>query len=151
MSDADGPTPQQRRQAHTKAKLRTALQRLAADPSARITAAVVAREAGVGRNVLYVGHADVLAELRAVAAKRTATHHDHHDEADADRRKVRDLENKLVRMATENAGLLRRARDAESRLTRSEQHNAQLLRQLADSKRPASLRPEPGDPPDDRT
>lgn len=143
MSEADGLTPQQRRQARTRSRLRAALEKLATDPMASITAAAVAREAGVGRNVLYVGHADILSELRAVAEKRADTLRQKHDDADASNRKIRDLENRLALIATENASLLRRAREAEARLARSEQHNAQLLRQLADAKRPASLRPEP--------
>lgn len=148
MSEGDGLTPQQRRQARTRARLREALQRLAADPTAPITAAAVARAAGVGRNVLYVGHADILEELRLVAEQRAGTRHKQHGEMDANKRKIDELDSRLARMATENAGLLRRAREAEARLERSEQHNAQLLRQLADARRPAPLRPEPAAPPD---
>ncbi len=143
MNKADAMTPQQRRRARTKAKLRAALEALSArEPSAPITAAAVAREAGVGRNVLYVGHADILEEIRAVSDARTAVRAKRDDAARADAVKIRDLETRLASMATENAGLLLRARKAESGLERAEKLNAQLLQQLADARRPVRLRPD---------
>lgn len=142
MKDTDGLTPQQRRHARTKMKLRAALEKLAADPATPITAAAVAREAGVGRNVLYVGHTDILLEIRAVLEARAADRDQRTGDSAVDKLKIRDLENRLTLIATENAGLLCRAREAEARLARSEQHNAQLLRQLADARRPAALHPD---------
>jgi hypothetical protein len=143
MNQPDGTTPQQRRHARTKAKLRAALEALSAhESSAPITAAAVAREAGVGRNVLYVGHTDILENIRAVSDARTAVRNNRDDAARADAVKVRDLESRMASMATENAGLLLRARQAESGLERAEKLNAQLLQQLADARRPVRLRPD---------
>lgn len=140
MNKPDGMTPQQRRHVRTKAKLRAALEALSArEPSVPITAAAVAREAGVGRNVLYVGHTDILEDIRAVADARTAVRGKRDDAARADAVKIRDLESRLASMATENAGLLLRAREAERRLERAEKLNAQLLQQLADARRPVRL------------
>lgn len=145
MIMAEGATPQQRRHARTKAKLHAALEALSARaPSVPITAAAVAREAGVGRNVLYVGHTDILDDIRAVAGVRTAVRDKRDDAARADAVKIRNLESRFALMATENADLLRRAREAESRLDRVEKQNAQLLQQLADARGPVRLRP--GDP-----
>ncbi|WP_225011273.1 hypothetical protein [Novosphingobium percolationis] len=148
MNRHDGMTPQQRRHARTKAKLRAALEALSVrTPSVPITAAAVAREAGVGRNVLYVGHTDILDDIRAVSDARTAVRDKRDDAVRGDAIKIRDLESQLASMATENAGLLRRAREAENRLARAEKQNAQLLQQLADARRPVRLRPgEPENP-----
>lgn len=141
MNIAEVTTPQQRRHARTEAKLRAALEALSAhESSAPITVAAVAREAGVGRNVLYVGHVEILDDIRAASDARTARRAKRDNAARADALKIRDLENRLASMATENAGLLRRARDAESRLDRAEKLNAQLLQQLADARRPMRLR-----------
>lgn len=143
MNKPDGMTPQQRRHARTKAKLHAALEVLSARaPSVPITAAAVAREAGVGRNVLYVGHADILEEIRAISDARTAVRDKRDDAVRADAVKIRNLENQLASMATENAGLLLRARQAESGLERAGKLNAQLLQQLADARRPVRLRPD---------
>ena len=140
MNKDDGMTPQQRRHARTKAKLRAALEALSArESSVPITAAAIAREAGVGRNVLYVGHTDILEDIRAVADARTAMRDKQDVVARADALKIRDLEGRLASVATENAGLLRRAREAENRLDRAEKQNAQLLQQLADDRRPVRL------------
>ncbi|MBB4152011.1 hypothetical protein ACFFJ0_11300 [Sphingobium scionense] len=145
MNKAEDTTPQQRRHARTKAKLRGALEALSArESSAPITAAAIAREAGVGRNVLYVGHTDILQEIRTAADARTAVRGKRDDAARADALKVRDLEGRLASMATENASLLLRVRETQSKLGRAEKLNAQLLRQLADARRPVRLRP--GDP-----
>jgi hypothetical protein len=146
--EVEAPTPQQRRHARTKAKLRAALEALSSSTSsAPITAAAVAREAGVGRNVLYVGHTDILEDIRAISAARTAVREKREDAARTDAMKIRDLESQLASLATENAGLLRRAREAESRLERAEKQNAGLLRQLVDARRPVRLRPEDPDNP----
>lgn len=143
MNKAEGTTPQQRRHTRTKAKLRAALETLSArESSAPITAAAIAREAGVGRNVLYVGHTDILEDIRAASDARTSVRAKRNDAARADALKIRDLESRLASIATENAGLLRRAREAESRLERAEKQNAQLLQQLADARRPVRLRPD---------
>lgn len=141
MNKAEVTTPQQRRHARTEAKLRAALEALSArESSAPITAAAVARAAGVGRNVLYVGHTDILEEIRAAADARTAVRDKRVEAVRADALKIRDLESRLASIGTENAGLLLRARDAESRLDRAEKLNAQLLQQLADARRPVRLR-----------
>lgn len=140
MNKHDDMTPQQRRHARTKAKLRAALEVLSARaPSVPITAAAVAREAGVGRNVLYVGHSDILKDIRALSDARTALRDKQDYVARTDASKIRDLESRLASMATENAGLLLRAREAERRLDRAEKQNAQLLQQLADARRPVRL------------
>ncbi|CAM5593959.1 hypothetical protein SSCI18S_04881 [Sphingobium scionense] len=68
---------------------------LPANLSAPITAAAIAREAGVGRNVLYVGHTDILQEIRTAADARTAVRGKRDDAARADALKVRDLEGRL--------------------------------------------------------
>ncbi|MBA4090273.1 MAG: hypothetical protein C0494_06750 [Sphingobium sp.] len=133
-------TPQQRRHARTKAKLRAALEALSArETSVPITAAAIAREAGVGRNVLYVGHTDILEDIRAVADARAAVRDKRDDVARAHVVKIHNLESRLASIASENAGLLLRAREAESRLARAEKQKAQLLQQLADAHRPVRL------------
>jgi len=136
MTKTDGLTPPQRRHARTKARLREALRKLSADPAQPLTAAALAREAGIGRNALYTGHADVLGELRALAAQRAASKVSRRDR-EADGEDIRRLEKDKQKLATQNAGLLRRALDAEERLKRSEDRNAQLLREIAKLRAPA--------------
>lgn len=143
MTRPDGLTSQQRRHSRTRERLLAALLRLSADPVSPLTAAALAREAGVGRNVLYVGHVDILDELRILAARRSATLDGPRRDEDADREKIRDLEGQLCKLATENAGLLRRAQDTEARLQLSEQRNAQLLRQLSELRGLAPVRTTP--------
>jgi chromosome segregation ATPase len=145
MNGTDDLTPPQRRHARTKAKLRAALETLSSDPAATVTAAAVAREAGVGRNVLYVGHTDILDGIRAISDGREAarTNQEHNTRTGA--LKIQHLESKLASLATENAGLLRRAREAEIKLERAEKHNGQLRQQLSEAHRPVRLHPEPSD------
>ncbi|MGK7660432.1 MULTISPECIES: hypothetical protein [unclassified Marinovum] len=116
--------------------MREALRKLSADPAQPLTAAALAREAGIGRNALYTGHADVLGELRALAAQRAASKVSRRDR-EADGEDIRRLEKDKQKLATQNAGLLRRALDAEERLKRSEDRNAQLLREIAKLRAPA--------------
>lgn len=119
--------------------MREALRRLSADPAQPLTAAALAREAGVGRNALYTGHADVLGELRDLAARRAAGPEARRRDKEADREKVHALEGAIGQLATQNAGLLRRALEAEERLKRSEDRNAQLLREIAKLRAPATV------------
>lgn len=137
MIETEGLTPQQRRHAQTKARLREALQKLSADPVQPLTAAALAREAGIGRNALYTGHADVLGELRTLAAQLAAASKVSRRDREADGEEIRRLEKDKQKLATQNAGLLRRALDAEERLKRSEDRNAQLLREIAKLRAPA--------------
>ncbi|RWA88160.1 MAG: hypothetical protein EOQ31_21650 [Mesorhizobium sp.] len=136
MAETEELSPQQRRHARTKARLRDALLGLSADPSRPLTAAALAREAGVGRNAIYVGHADILGELRDLAARRAAGPEARRRDEQADRDKVRALEQALDKLATQNAGLLRRALEAEELWKRSEERNAQLSRELAKLRAP---------------
>ena len=69
-SESDLSTPQARRRANTNARLREALGVLAKDPSAAPTVAALARAAGVGRNIIYTHHADVLDALRELQSQR---------------------------------------------------------------------------------
>ena len=69
-SDSGLSTPQARRRANTNARLREALGALAKDPSAAPTVAGLARAAGVGRNIIYTHHADVLDALRELQSQR---------------------------------------------------------------------------------
>lgn len=137
MTETDGLTPPQRRHARTKARLREALRKLSADPAQSLTAAALARDAGIGRNALYTGHADVLVELRALAAQRAAASKVSRRDREADGEGIRRLEKDKQKLATQNAGLLRRALDAEERLKRSEDRIAQLLRELAKLRAPS--------------
>lgn len=137
MTGTDGLTPQQRRHARTKARLREALRKLTADPAQPLTAAALAREAGIGRNALYTGHADVLVELRDLVAQRAAASKVGRRDKKADGEEIRRLEKDKQQLATQNAGLLRRALEAEERLKRSEDRNAQLLREIAKLRAPA--------------
>ncbi len=123
---------------------------LSADPAKPLTAAALAREAGVGRNAIYVGHADVLGELRDLAARRAAGFAACPRDGDAARKNVRELERALGKLASQNASLLRRALDAEERCKRSEERNAQLLRQIAKIKAPTLVPREARKHPDEQ-
>src|SRR3954462_5776213 len=68
---ADRPTPQQKRGDATREELKAALARLVASGHPRrLSLAVLAGEAGVGRNAVYANHADLIAELRPAAGER---------------------------------------------------------------------------------
>jgi hypothetical protein len=136
MAETEELSPQQRRHARTKARLRDALFRLSADPTRPLTAAALAREAGIGRNALYVGHVDILGELRDLAVRRSAGADGRRRGEDAAWERIRDLERERSKLATQNADLLRRALEAEERYRRSEERNAQLLRQITELRAP---------------
>ncbi len=136
MTGTERLSPQQRRHARTKARLRDALRNLSADPARPLTAAALAREAGVGRNALYTGHADILGELRDLAVQRAIRPEARRRDEEADREKVRAFERALGKLTTQNAGLLRRALEAEERLKRSEERNGQLLHEISKLRAP---------------
>lgn len=118
---------------HTEHKLTAALHRLAVGTalhpknvaaSRQFTVAALSREAGVSRNAIYTNYRtflDQLAKLVAgadsgVGGGSAAPRDDEQTE-------------RLLRLATENAGLLKRAIEAERRAERLEGRCASLLRQ----------------------
>jgi hypothetical protein len=136
----------------TAGKLRDALDRLLRGapehPSLRgrpyrLTVATLAREAGVGRNAIYTNHRGILEALaetgrhRAVSDPLAAL-----DKKLAEQRSViAAMQLQLRRLATENAGLLRRAVEAEQRAERADRRNAQMAREIDALRRPVAVRP----------
>ncbi|MDE1918582.1 MAG: hypothetical protein KGJ57_21300 [Sphingomonadales bacterium] len=120
-------TPQEQRRANTAARLKAALDRLVA-AGAKLTVAELAREAGVGRNAIYVNHRTIIAELIAVASRRdTKARPSRNGLSQTDwRAEVADLKEQLRATATENALLLKRALDAEQAMARAERRQALL-------------------------
>ncbi|MXZ52394.1 MAG: hypothetical protein F4Z34_04320 [Acidimicrobiaceae bacterium] len=139
MTLTDELTPQQRRHARTKSRLRDALCRLSSDPTQPLTVAALAREAGIGRNAIYTGHVDVLGELRDLAAQRDVSTGARYRDKEESRVKIRKLERDTQILATQNASLLRRALEAEERLKRSEDRNAGLLREISKLRAPVVM------------
>jgi hypothetical protein len=142
MQSDSSATPQARRRARTEARLREALTRLRHDGARRPTVAELAREAGVSRNAIYASHGAILAELRRAATRQGVFSK---AESDADRardrrRFIAELKNQLRRLATENAGLLKRALDAEASAARLDRRITQLSRELDEMRRPIPLR-----------
>jgi hypothetical protein len=67
--DKTGVTPQQKRRDATALRLRAAMARLLAQKGGtKLSVAALAREAGVGRNAIYVNHRYVIAELLQTAS-----------------------------------------------------------------------------------
>jgi AcrR family transcriptional regulator len=139
-SESDPSTPQARRRANTNARLRAALGVFAKDPSAALTVAGLARAAGVGRNIIYTHHADVLDALRELKSQREGTTQTAAGEADRTRATLHDAIAKNIALATHNAGLLKRAVEAEQRAERLERRNAQLVQELDRIRRPVPIR-----------
>ncbi|QKD20434.1 TetR family transcriptional regulator (plasmid) [Mesorhizobium sp. NZP2077] len=134
-------TPQQKRRDATAQRLRAALARLLArEGSAKLSVAALAREAGVGRNAIYVKHRDVIAELLQTASHqidfaaipKAAPDPNWHAVAAELREQVR-------RLATENARLLKRAQDAELAIERIERRAAKLDAELRALRSPVHL------------
>lgn len=140
-AETDPVTPQARRRARTDTRLHEALAGLASDPVAAPTVAALARAAGVGRNIIYTHHACVLDELRDLRAKRAVATDAIADHADETRLALRGAESRLLALATQNAGLLKRAVEAEQRAERLERRNAQLVQELDRTRRPVPIRP----------
>ena len=128
-------TPQGRRRERIAERLRASLATLEADPEADLTAASLARLAGVARNTLYASHRPILDALNALRAarqpalSRVAQTGGSRAEHDAQMRAL----------ATQNAGLLQRALAAEQRTARLEDRNAELVRTLDAIRKPAPI------------
>lgn len=139
-SESDPSTPQVRRRAKTNARLREALGLLAKDPSVAPTVAGLAGAAGVGRNIIYTHHADVLDALRQLQSLRGGAAETVAGEADRTRATLLDAIAKNIALATHNASLLKRAVEAEQRAERLERRNAQLVQELDRIRRPVPIR-----------
>lgn len=140
-ADKTGITPQQKRRNATALRLRAAMARLLAqEGGAKLSVAALAREAGVGRNAIYVNHRDVIAELLqtasheidATVASKQAPETDWHAV-------TTELRGQLRGLATENARLLRRAQDAELATTRAEKRATKLDAELRALRSPVHL------------
>jgi hypothetical protein len=139
--------PYQKRIEASDIRLRDALERLVQGRPVhprhqngyQFTVAVLAREAGVGRNAIYTNHRSFLGALQAAATsgapKSPANWQDKVDEL---RAIIRIMKQEERRMISENAVLLQRARVAEAD---AEHYRRQYARQVAE--RDAALRPVP--------
>jgi hypothetical protein len=139
-SDSGLSTPKARRRANTNARLREALGALAKDPSAAPTVAGLARAAGVGRNIIYTHHADVLNALRELQSQREGASETATGDAYRARATLHDAIAKNIALATHNACLLKRAVEAEQRAERLERRNSQLVQELDRIRRPVPIR-----------
>jgi hypothetical protein len=140
---ADRPTPQQKRRDATREELKAALARLiASGHPRRLSVAVLAREAGVGRNAIYANHADIIAELRRAARERVlAQPVVEKAPTITDWRAVAaDFRGQNQLLATENARLLKRALDAEQAAARAEKQAAALRAELRKTREPGRVR-----------
>ncbi|MGK9235789.1 hypothetical protein KXS07_29010 [Inquilinus limosus] len=127
-------SPYEKRLEVSRARLRDALERLVQgrpihprhQDGYRLTVAVLAREAGVGRNAIYTNHRAMLDALQAVAAapKPPISWQDKLDEL---RATIRAMKQDERRMASENARLLQRARSAEAEAERYRRLHARLV------------------------
>ncbi len=132
-----GETPQARRRARVEQRLRDALTTLRSDPNQPLTAAGLARLAGISRNTLYTNHRVVLDDLRELRLPRASRPDPMaHQSVEPT---LSSLKAQLIAMATQNAGLLQRALAAEQRADQLESRNAQLVRQLRKLGPPTSL------------
>lgn len=137
-----GITPQQKRRYATAQRLRAALARLllAQERGAKLSVAALAREAGVGRNAIYVNHRDVVAELLQAASHRIDAAVASKEAPETDWRAVAtELREQVRGLATENAMLLRRAQDAEQATARAEKRAAKLDAELRALRSPVHL------------
>lgn len=140
----DLSTPQARRRASTDARLHDALASLANDAATPPTVAALARAAGVGRNIIYTHHAEVLDALRDLQAQRVVATKTMATDEERTRSALQEAEIRIIALATQNAGLLKRAVEAEQRAERLERRNAQLVQELDRIRRPAPIRREVG-------
>lgn len=130
----------ERRRRRNEARIRAALSRLlAGPPGAGLTVAMLAREAGVGRNAIYTNHRfalDELARARRAAARPVAdTRRDRMVEL---RSEIAALHADRCRLATENASLVKRVLEAEARAAQLTQRVERLAQQLEHARqRPA--------------
>jgi len=148
-------SPYEKRLEASNGRLRDALERLVQGRPVhprhqngyRLTVAVLAREAGVGRNAIYTNHRAFLDALTTAAAlgtsKPPANWQDKIDELHAI---IRTMKQEERRMISENAALLQRARAAEADAERYRQRHARLV-----AERDAALRPAPITAPAQRT
>jgi hypothetical protein len=88
----------------------------------RLTVATLAREAGVGRCAIYTNHRGILEEFAAAGKHRAVPHPlaALHKKLAQQRSVIAAMQLQLRRLATENAGLLRRAVEAEQRAERAD-------------------------------
>ena len=146
MSNEDQTlTPQQKRRAATAARLRAALEQLVAmhaKTGMTLSVAALARQAGVGRNAIYVNHRDVIADLLLVASQRGSgmTPPKERPPETNWRNIAAGLKQQLGILATENAQLLKRVLDAEQATAHTQKRVTKLEAELR-ALRPAGLRP----------
>lgn len=141
MANDEAPrTPQEKRRAGTADRLRDALHRLVS-AGAKLTVAELAREAGVGRNAIYVNHREIITELLAAAARREAKPKMERERSpETDWRAVAgELKQQVRALATENAMLLKRVLDTEQANARAERRRAKLEEELRTLRAPISL------------
>jgi hypothetical protein len=141
MTNDDGSrTPQEKRRAGTAVRLREALNRLVA-AGAKLTVVELAREAGVGRNAIYVNHREIIAELCAASSQRDAKPEMARERSpETDWRAVAgELKQQVRALATENAVLLKRALDAEQASARAERRRTKLEEDFRALRGPISL------------
>lgn len=140
-ADKTGITPQQKRRDTTAHRLRSALARLLArEGGVKLSVAALAREAGVGRNAIYVNHRDVIAELLQTASHETDRTVASKGVPETDWRAVAaELKEQVRGLATENAQLLRRAQEAELAAVRIEKRAAKLDLELRALRSPVHL------------
>ena len=140
-AERTGIPPQQKRRDGTAQRLRAALARLLAqERGAKLSVAALAREAGVGRNAIYVNHRDVIAELLEAASHRTDATVASKEAPETDWRAVAtELKEQVRGLATENARLLRRAQDAELATARVEKRAAKREAELRALQSPVYL------------
>jgi hypothetical protein len=140
-------TPYEKRIEASNTRLRDALERLVQGRPVhprhqngyRLTVAVLAREAGVGRNAIYTNHRSLLDALQTAAATGTSkSPANWQDKVDELRAIIRTMKQEERRMISENAVLLQRARAAEADAERSRRQYARLV-----AERDAALRPVP--------
>ncbi len=128
-------TPQSRRRERVAERLRVALAALETDPDASLTAASLARLAGVSRNTLYTSHRPILDALNALRTARQPVLA--REVQTGGSRAKHDAQ--MRALATQNAGLLQRALAAEQRAARLEDRNAELVRTLDAIRKPAPI------------
>lgn len=143
-NDGDVQTPQGKRRSGTSARLRAAFDRLVA-AGAKLTVAALAREAGVGRNAIYVNHRDIIADLLEAASQREApTKPGQGRSPETDWRGVAaEMKDRVRALATENALLLKRTLDAEQATARAERRRAKIEDELRSVRAPVRLRSGP--------
>ncbi len=135
-------TPYEKRLEASRARLHDALERLVQghpihprhQDGYRLTVAVLAREAGVGRNAIYTNHRAMLDALQAAAAapKPPISWQDKLDEL---RATIKAMKQDERRMVSENALLLQRARSAEAEAERYRRLHARFVTECAASSR----------------